>query len=193
MSDIRLDEEFYKKRFLRYGSSNHYSGYPDKNTQLKTISQVIDLLKIKKWKGMSSILEVGCGYGAFMKFADSAAKQHKKLFSYLGLDTNLKATEMATLQHGEMFLYKDLMEFNRDQKWDYVICTGMLPNERPIKEVLERMLSYCNKRIIVEIFMRHDFLHCINYEEQIHLMRSFPKTDAIRFNNNSLIWSISKY
>ncbi len=71
----------------------------------------------------SSILDVGCGYGGLQQYATSKQLE----LDYTGIDVAANMIEWATnnVSPGK-FIYADLLDYEFDREFDYVVCNGIL-------------------------------------------------------------------
>lgn len=190
VSGIGSPQDFYVKRFMRHGSSPAYSGYQNKNEQMKTYQNTCNLL-LKSKKKVFSVLEVGCGFGAFYEYLIKFAKQTSLTIDYLGIDINQKAADMATLKHGELFLNQDLFKLQWPHSFDFVVCLGMMGLNNEFKVYINEMAKWSHN-IIFEVFRSHPFLKELQYTDQVPLISGFPGKVGFRAQMHSIIWNVEK-
>ena len=85
----------YDDRIKKYGSTPISVGWKDINTQYLRFETLINELKINK---NSSILDLGCGYGALINFLHENKIQFSEK-GYLGIDVSKNMIEIAKKNH----------------------------------------------------------------------------------------------
>jgi ubiquinone/menaquinone biosynthesis C-methylase UbiE len=112
----------------------------------------------------SSILDVGCGLGAFVDYI------HKKdiKLTYTGVDTNSRMIQEAQKKHPSLeFIHADIILkkhafYNR--KFDYVFLSGALnlsadKQYKTIENIMKKMFSLANKGVAINFLsMFADYL-----------------------------------
>lgn len=128
----------YSKRFKKYGYDPKTLGWSKnkENIRFKVLSQIGQFENC-------SILDVGCGFGDFLKYL----KQQSINVNYTGVDLNADLITIAREQHPEaFFLVADFEEAYFDQKYDWVIASGIFNhklenNYQFITNVLNKMYN----------------------------------------------------
>lgn len=126
----------------------------DANCQLLygNMLAVIDEDDIKTNKKIS-VLDVGCGYGGFYHFA----KDRNINLDYYGIDIVKEMVDFAKkdIPNGK-FLHQDIFKLDGNEKFDYLVCNGILTlklaasimeMDRFSKDLIRKMFSLCNKGI----------------------------------------------
>jgi SAM-dependent methyltransferase len=79
-----------------------------------------------------SLLDVGCGYGGLYQYA----KDHGIALTYTGLDVVESMVGEARARHGECsFLQGDILDL-QDERFDYVVCNGILTQKLDVPGLL---------------------------------------------------------
>nr|VFJ94461.1 MAG: Methyltransferase domain-containing protein [Candidatus Kentron sp. LFY] len=119
VSEILSDH--YRKTFREYGATSKGVDWGDKECSAK-LRQEVMLEVIKKNNQHSTILDVGCGYGAL---ADAIQEKQLSL-SYTGIDIVHEMVREGKRRHPNYsFVCGDIL--NTDMgKYDYVVCNGIL-------------------------------------------------------------------
>jgi ubiquinone/menaquinone biosynthesis C-methylase UbiE len=101
-----------------------------------------------------SILDVGCGLGAYF---DYVHKKHSNL-SYTGIDINLNMIQEAQQRHSDIeFIHANIIADTHalnDRKFDYVFLSGALnlsadKHHDTIKSIMKEMFTLANKGVAI--------------------------------------------
>lgn len=106
---------YYDEKITKFGTTPQgvdWNGEDGQNQRFKQICKVI------QEEAGFSIVDLGCGYGALVKFLNSRYKN----FEYLGLDLSRKMIEEARLMYpNQIFEESD----GKNEKFDYVLASGI--------------------------------------------------------------------
>ncbi len=70
-----------------------------------------------------TLLDVGCGYGGLLQYA----REHGKAIQYTGIDLCESMIEFGREKFSHAtFLCQDIMEYQTEKQFDYVVCNGIL-------------------------------------------------------------------
>lgn len=128
----------YSERLKEYGYDPKTLGW-SKNKEIirfKVLSQIGQFENC-------SVLDVGCGFGDFLKYL----KQKNINVEYTGVDLNADLITIAREQHPEvLFLVGDFEELYFEQKYDWIIASGLFNhrlenNYQFITNVLSKMYN----------------------------------------------------
>ncbi|KAF5422780.1 MAG: 2-polyprenyl-3-methyl-5-hydroxy-6-metoxy-1,4-benzoquinol methylase, partial [Candidatus Methanomarinus sp.] len=117
--EIKEIISLYEARLKEYGDNVKTMGWRDKEQQhlrFRILSDIGDL-------NGSKILDVGCGFGDFYEYlVDKGIK-----VDYTGYDISLKIINVAISKHPQIrFEVKDILKERIDEKFDYVLESGIL-------------------------------------------------------------------
>ena len=110
-------QDYYRKRIMEFGSTAKGVDWNSEKSQVQRFEKLIEFLSLDK---ADSVLDFGCGYGAFLDYL-----KNKNLFpKYTGVDIVEEMINLATLrQPNEASRFFTTLPFN--QNWDYVILSGI--------------------------------------------------------------------
>lgn len=115
----------YERCLEQYGPTPQGVDWPNA-TDLNTRFTVMTDLFIKNLTNHSiTLLDLGCGYGAFLNFLKKSNFHHK--IQYKGIDLSAKMIHAATLQHDHTYFEtKDvLLDVLPINSFDYIIMNGL--------------------------------------------------------------------
>ncbi|MBD3318493.1 methyltransferase domain-containing protein [Candidatus Woesearchaeota archaeon] len=109
-------------------------GWMDKQDQ---IGRFLQFLKLESFTGKSfvgsSVLDVGCGYGAFLEFLIEQLRSNS--FYYFGIDINDKYVERAketwggdvgtVLSSPPLFVHAEFADYEFHRSFDFVVASGI--------------------------------------------------------------------
>lgn len=147
--------EYYKERFQRYGVDERALGWSRNKQDVRfyALTKYFDL-------DSASVLDIGCGFGDFVNYADRAGIKYSK---YLGIDLNDDFIKVARKKHNSTkvkFINDDFLDMQIESV-DFAFASGIFghlifENEEQqysyIDEVFSKTLS------IVQEGMAFDFL-----------------------------------
>ena len=149
----KYNSNYYLQLFKKYGVSPKSLGW-DKGKQFLRFDQ---LTKDYTFEG-SSFFDVGCGFGDFAAYLKR--KSCWEGLNYLGIDLIDEFIETAKGLHKEdnfRFINGDFLQTNFDEKFDFVISSGLfnLKNNFDnhydiIRIYIEKMLHCCNKSVSID-------------------------------------------
>jgi ubiquinone/menaquinone biosynthesis C-methylase UbiE len=137
-----------------------------------------------------SILDVGCGLGAYF---DYVHKMHSNL-SYTGIDINLNMIQEAQQRHSDIeFIHTNIVADTHalnDRKFDYVFLSGALnlsadKHHDTIKSIMKEMFTLANKGVAINFLsVFSDYLtpgeYYCNPVDILQLAFSFTKKVTLR-------------
>ena len=122
-----------------------WHGEESQSTRFRILSEVDSL------EGCT-ILDVGCGLGGFLDFLSQHEVQPRK---YVGVDINPMSVETAAQRHpNELFFCRDILEDPFEEKFDFVVASGIFNLATPHAHELTfatfyQMYELCEKGIAV--------------------------------------------
>ncbi len=145
----RIMEKHYSRTLREYGAT---SRGVDWGSNLKKVrmrhAKMAELMKENKSKN-PSILDVGCGYGAFYEYLQ---KNRLGSIHYTGIDVSLPMIIKAKDLHPRAdFLVGDFMEKDfGHRRFDYIVCNGIFTQklsvpEKDMRFYLRKFISKMNK------------------------------------------------
>ena len=191
----------YDDRIKKYGSTPISVGWKDINTQYLRFETLINELKINK---NSSILDLGCGYGALINFLHENKIQFSEK-GYLGIDVSKNMIEIAKKNH-ENFNFKNIDFFKiKGKKFDFIICSGALNLKESNKDIyceLEKFLKvfFKQSKFALTFNLIHDMVDykdkSLNYYELpivVKLISNFTRFFTVKNNINLYETSITMF
>ncbi|MDQ0273387.1 class I SAM-dependent methyltransferase [Cytobacillus purgationiresistens] len=146
-----------------------------------------------------SILDVGCGLGHFYKFL---IENNKPDVLYTGLDIHSTFIEfLRTKYPNNNFINKSLFELEVDNKFDYLVASGIfnignidINMDQYLKSSIEKMFNLCDKGIAFNLLSHFTPKHyigaietyfnptdvldfCFNFTNKINLYHSYRLND----------------
>ena len=153
----QLMKEHYGKTFNKYGCSSEGVDWgKHEERALLRHQKIYEVIEKKP----CSILDVGCGYGAFIDYIG------EKNINFTGIDC--VGSMIATAQQkypNSAFICDDFLRHDfKDKKFDYVVCNGILTQKLTASDndmesfshdVIAKMFSICNKGIVFNMMTSH--------------------------------------
>ena len=144
-------QKHYVEKFSLHGASSE--GVDWGKDETKTVLRYDKMLQVINHnysdKSKFSLLDVGCGYGGLLEYA---SYQHNNL-NYTGIDVAENMIEWAITNSPKgNFIYGDIMEYEFERKFDYVVCNGILTQkletpglemDRFAHQLIHRIFSLC--------------------------------------------------
>lgn len=106
---------------------------------------------------VTTLLDVGCGYGGLLDFALSEGH----CISYTGIDVVESMILYGAARHrAARFIVGDVLEYAFSSKFDYVVCNGVLTQklvasnkemDRYANDIIRRLFDLCNVGIAFNI------------------------------------------
>ena len=163
-------EKFYKERLTEYGENDVRSlGWGSQYSQEKRFSIILEA----GIESGDSILDVGCGFGDFLKYLQSREVD----VAYSGIDTNEDFIKIIKKDDPSSNVYHENISthFKRDIKYDWVAASGVFcfdedEWEESVCEKINHMLLLSKKGVIIN-FLSNFFLE----KEQKGFRRCYPE------------------
>lgn len=124
---------------------------------------------IKKLKNVKTVLDVGCGPGAY------CAELHKKGYDVTGIDYSKNVIDRAKKEHLKMN-FDVGSAYNlpyKNESFDLVICIGLLQCVYDAEKVIDELARTAKKHIIISTLLRERKL-----EEPIKLLNKKLEKDT---------------
>jgi SAM-dependent methyltransferase len=123
--------DHYNKTFQKYGACSQGVDWGSKE-KLALARQYKMLNVVKNKQAISTILDVGCGYGALL----DVIKIEKLDLVYTGIDLVEIMIESALKKHlGNNFICGDILNIDIGD-YDYVVCNGILTQKMDISTLV---------------------------------------------------------
>lgn len=152
-----LLKQHYEKSFQDHGSTARGVDWGDTETANIRYKNMASLFSEET--EVFSLLDVGCGYGAFYDFLMESNSSPS--FSYTGIDVVKEMTDEALKVHPDVnFINGNIFDLSLTQKWDYLVCNGILTQKLNVSNnemdsfacaLIEQMFKLCNKGIAFNI------------------------------------------
>jgi SAM-dependent methyltransferase len=116
-------KQHYEETFRQYGATSRGVDWGEhEERQLLRYEKMLAVMESGR-KAIPSILDVGCGYGGLLDYANKNGIPIK----YTGIDV---AENMVSWARGKFpkatWIVGDILETEIDQRFDYVVCNGIL-------------------------------------------------------------------
>ena len=136
-------KKHYQNVYKIHGATSKGVDWKNKYQTVKRYSTFLDLIEKTNNKNLS-LLDVGCGYGAFYDFIK---KKSEKKIDYLGVDLVEEMIVHAQNEYGEKkFSAIDFFELDREKKFDFVIANGLFTQKFDFSN--DQMIKFLKKSFI---------------------------------------------
>lgn len=138
----KILKDHYRNTIIKHGAGS--KGVDWGESELNTdIRHEMMLNIIKEKDEMISILDVGCGYGAFYEYIN---KKNLNV-NYTGIDIVSEMIDLGINRNqGAEMICDDFLDHDfKDEKYDYVICNGILTQK--VTASISEMNEFANKLI----------------------------------------------
>lgn len=147
----------YSEKFSLHGPSSEGVDWgADETKMLLRYDKMLNVIG-EAGENKASLLDVGCGYGGLSKYVGSRNIE----LDYTGIDVAQNMIEWATVNvPSGRFIYGDVLEYQFDGKFDYVVCNGILTQkletpglqmDRFAAQLVRKMFSLCTVGIAFNI------------------------------------------
>jgi SAM-dependent methyltransferase len=114
----------YRAKFAEHGATNRGidwgPGQADVDLRYRNM---LALITEEDAQRPVRLLDVGCGFGGLLAYA----KAHGRPLEYTGIDLVPEMVAYASAEHPDAtFVCGDVFEFEPEQRFDYVVCNGIL-------------------------------------------------------------------
>lgn len=154
--------EHYDQTFAKHGANSKGADWGDDESRLELRYQKMLALiatgEASRSGAKQGLLDVGCGYGGLLSYA-----QEQQLdIDYTGIDlsTNMITWANDNLAGQGKFLVGDILTQTIAQRYDYVVCNGILTQKLDIpgaemdefaRNLIHRLFELCNKGIAFNV------------------------------------------
>lgn len=161
--------EYFESLLEKHGDHYLSLDWKSKESQITRFSVLLDMISFTENRENISVLDVGCGIGHFYGFLDEMGLLSSLKINYSGIDISKKMIEFAKKKFPDInFDIVDLINDKFDEKYDYVVCSGifnirMAPldqHKRSVREMLSRMFNACKYGVAVN-FLSQSSLYLI--------------------------------
>ena len=186
MSDLSNSvRSYYLGKFRDHGAVPEGMDWKDRKSQILRF----EIIKEVGIESGSSILDVGCGYGAFYEFL----KEQDIHVDYTGIDLVEDMIIHAQEKYREVrFVVADIRHFNPGREYDYVVASGPfnvkgdVENERWwndfVKTSLFKMFRLARKAIVFNIMTPYvDYTYSRLFYPDISLLTDFIVKELSRY------------
>ena len=137
---------WYEDKVRRFGYDHRGLGFRTRSSQEKRFEA---LLALGDFNGCR-LLDVGCGFGDFLAFLQ--ARDIRPQYTGIDLCEPMAARGRERFADDARFIACDVLEYQPDQMYDYVVASGLFGLEAEgarerIGPTLERMFSWANHGI----------------------------------------------
>ncbi len=156
----RISQELgrhYSKKFDLYGPNSEGVDWgADQSRVFLRYEKMLNVVNSSAGAA-SSLLDVGCGYGGLMTFAEGKEIE----LEYTGIDVadNMIRWAIENLQTGT-FVHGDVMSYPFERRFDYVVCNGILTQkldtpglemDKFAGELIRRIFSLADKGVAFNV------------------------------------------
>jgi SAM-dependent methyltransferase len=120
------NEQYFDDLVKKHGVTSKGVGMSE-YSHLKRFEAIYKVCGFEHRKHVS-VLDIGCGYGAFLEFLSSKGLSIKE---YTGLDVSKEMIVRAPVYSFAYFMQEDIFDFSPKRKWDFVIANGILNLKMP--------------------------------------------------------------
>jgi SAM-dependent methyltransferase len=147
----------YSERFALHGATSEGVDWgADESRMLLRFEKMLAVTGSPP-AGKPRILDVGCGYGGLLGYA----ARRKTEVDYTGIDVAENMITWAAANSGSgAFLCGDILEYEFDRTFDYVVCSGILTQkldatitdmDRFAARLIRRMFELCERGIAFNV------------------------------------------
>lgn len=181
-----FNHRFYKKSYLSHGISAKGVHWHSKETQYIRFEIISSYIKDFP---NSSIIDVGCGFGEYIKFLNEKNITYKE---YLGIDCEEFILLEAKKRFREnLFINCDILK-DSIPKGDYLICSGALNilKKDDFYKAIERCFNSSKKGFIFNFLTKNSF-HKLKDTQVLQFCENL--STKINFSNNYLTNDMTIY
>ena len=149
-------KDHYERTFSKFGASSKGVDWGKDEDVALRYENMLSVIR-EHVSSNVSILDVGCGYGGLLEFA----RKQGLSMRYTGIDVAENMVSYARDHFTECeFLIGDVLHYDFDQCFDYVVCNGILTQKlvatnREMDEfantLIRKMFELCNSGIAYNI------------------------------------------
>lgn len=128
--DKRINLSYFSNKFNEYGQNVQALGWNSHASQQERFKVLCEIGNLNG----KSILDIGCGFGDLYLFLKEQGIHPKR---YIGIDMNPQMIATAKSRIPEaIFKIGDLPDSNLEERYDYVVASGIFSLETPNWEVI---------------------------------------------------------
>lgn len=173
--------EHYSNVFDKFGANIQGVDWGGENDEKKLKLRYQKMLEVVKHTDMTdsiTILDVGCGYGGWLQYALEKGYS----FRYTGIDVCENMIRYASSNNEKgSFICGDIFEYESEQKYDFVICNGILTQKFGIsikemdeyaRALIKRMWDFSVQGIVFNVMKSQvDFMNKnLYYKSPLEIM-----------------------
>lgn len=193
-------KKYYEDLYQLHGYSPKSLGW-DKGKQFLRFHQLTSDFDLNN----ASILDVGCGFGDFIKFLQV---NQVKNFQYMGVDMMQEFIEEASKQHSSehiQFIKSDFLNTELPHNFDYAIASGTfnlkiegVNGYDNIELNMKKMFENCSKAVSIDLLSsRVDYTHEHNFNSDplkiLEMAYGLSKSVILKNNYFPFEFSITIY
>ncbi|HYY41183.1 MAG TPA: class I SAM-dependent methyltransferase, partial [Pyrinomonadaceae bacterium] len=143
-------QQHYAAKFSLHGPSSEGVDWgADESKLLLRYDKMLHVVNHAGAHQQPSLLDVGCGYGGLQRYA--AGKNIALDYTGIDVAANMIEWARANLPAGN-FIHGDILAYDFDRKFDYVVCNGILTQKLEIAglqmdqfaaQLIRQMFSLC--------------------------------------------------
>tara|TARA_B110000971_G_C20039710_1_gene516982 strand:+ start:4720 stop:5388 length:669 start_codon:yes stop_codon:yes gene_type:complete len=192
--------KYYEELYKKYGYSPKSLGW-DKGKQFLRFHQLTSDFDLNN----SNVLDVGCGFGDFIKYLKVS---NINIFKYTGVDIVEEFIDEATKLYSSndvKFYNSSFLDLKLSKEYDYCIASGTfnvsiegLDGYENIESNLTKMFNHCSKAVSIDLLTaRVDYRHKHNFNSDplkiLEMAYGLSKSVVLRNNYFPFEFSITIY
>lgn len=175
---IQSNKEFYEQAIKEYGVSAQGVHWNSKYTQYKRFEIITKL--IRKEIKISSIIDVGCGFGEYYNYLLNNNYVAK---SFIGVDCEQNMINISRRRFPTVdFFHQDILT-DKLIPADYYVCSGALNilNKQEIELFIAKCFEHSQKGFIFN-YLKNETFHDISQDEIIDICKNLTTNIKIKEN-----------
>ncbi len=161
--------EHYEQCLAKHGTTPQGVDWPNAADLTKRFHVMLDVLAHKPLTPKTSLLDLGCGYGALLDHIHTFHPQSNILYTGLDISGNMIQAALHRLP-GQRFLQRDiLIDPLPPRSFDYIIMNGLLTEKRDLpwhemvkfaQRIIKAAFASCREGIAFNVMSYHvDWSH----------------------------------
>lgn len=156
--------ELYNERIKKYGNKAKAVGWKNEKTQFLRFRDLLEDVKIEK---NSTVLDLGCGYGALLDFFKMSQLNFEEK-NYVGIDFSEKMIAEASTRFPQAnFLCSDFFDMSLDN-YDFIVCSGALNIKIEKQDLYENLEKFLKKFLpLAKLALSFNLIHdMVDFKER---------------------------
>lgn len=161
--------EHYEQCLAKHGATPQGVDWPNASDLTKRFHVMLDVLANKPFTSTTTLLDLGCGYGALLDHIHTYNQQSNILYTGIDISANMIRAAQQRLP-GQCFLQRDiLIDPLPPGSFDYIIMNGLLTEKRNLpwhemvkfaQRIIKAAFDTCREGIAFNVMSYHvDWSH----------------------------------